>query len=149
MLGAGSDWQPFGGRLRACPQHPLPPRPSFCAAAQARNTLAFLLHPQNKMAAVTWAKAGPAGVGRLVVTAATHAASRSWHPLLSDTARQAAPQRKVSPPSTTPARPGEAQAYVSEAATLPPRAPRSRPAQHTSVRRAAAAPQASLCLPGL
>lgn len=31
-----------------------PPRPSFCAAAQVQNTLAFSLRPQNKMAAVTW-----------------------------------------------------------------------------------------------
>ncbi|CAK6449946.1 unnamed protein product [Pipistrellus nathusii] len=36
------------------PTTPPPPRPSFCATAQAQNVHALTVRPQNKMAAVTW-----------------------------------------------------------------------------------------------
>lgn len=111
----------IGGCLRACPQHPPPPRPSFCAAAQAQNILAIPPRPQ-KMAAVTWGEVKwvPSVLGCRVVAAATDVVSSARHPSQSDIAPSVTPAEKFHLRATGSARRGEDQAYVSEAAIREP-----------------------------
>lgn len=150
--GAPSGRQPLGGGLHACPYRPPPTTtPVILWRCTGPVHAPVLSAPaEQDGGGHVGARGGgraPAQLGCRAVTAATDVASPSQHSSHLDRTRQPPTNRKVSPLSTGPAHLRKAQAYVSGAAALPTRAPSSRLAQRTSVKRGAAGPQNLCCLP--
>ena len=140
------------GHLRTCPHNiPYPNARHFVHVRMPRTPLLSLCAHRTRWRRSHAKRAPPTQSIRLrcrMITAATHAASSSRHFLHSNIARQAHTNQKVSPPSTEPTRPSEAQAYVSYEAVTPHSRTSLSIGAAKSMRRGTAARQNIRYLPG-
>lgn len=107
---------PFADRYGACPQHPIPPHPSFCMVAQAYKQPCISSFPAEQDGG---GHVGRESRYRLSRGHSRHGPSPSLPAFLPFGCSTPASQMGDFPSSLGLALYGEAQAYVSAAATLP------------------------------